>query len=232
MVCTDVFAPIATASRSGGIVLIAGTGSNCTLVRSDGSSFGCGGWGHLLGDEGSAYHIARSAIKYVFDAVDNLEPAPHPIAELQRRMYAYFAISDHRGLLSHLYGHFDKAFFARFTESLADGAAAGDALCRHVFRCAGDQLARHVLALRPHMDRAQCERGLQIICVGSVWKSWHLLKDGFVERLQVATHFPGGVTLVQLTETAAIGAAVIGARDIGVDLPIAHDHMARVLCQL
>ncbi len=87
----DTLAPIFTAFKNGGIVVISGTGSNCVLINplgddetNDQEKFGkkiesfdqikctsSGGWGNLLGDEGSAYWIAQKAIKYLIDFTDN-----------------------------------------------------------------------------------------------------------------------------------------------------------------
>lgn len=69
------------------------------------------------------------------------------------------------------------------------------------------------------------DAGLPVICVGGVWKSFDLLKNGFIEG---AKRQPGSVkstqtlktfSLLQLEATPAVGAAYLGAKAADIHLP-------------
>lgn len=56
--------------RYDGIIIISGTGSICYGRNNVGESYRCGGWGHIIGDEGSGYDIGVKALKAAVRSYD------------------------------------------------------------------------------------------------------------------------------------------------------------------
>lgn len=219
-VASDTLAPLFTASPSGGLVLIAGTGSNSLLVNPDGTTGRCGGWGHLLGDEASAMWISLKAVKTVFDEEDNLVKCPFDVSKAKELMLQHFRVNDKFGILEHCYANFNKSSFAGLCAKLANAATIDkDPLCCHLFYEAGKFLGAMVMALKSKVQKELLESdlGLPIVCVGSVFKSWNLLQQGFIDGLGDKYK---KCTLLILNCSAAIGAAYLGAKETGFELPL------------
>ncbi|CAF4113685.1 unnamed protein product [Rotaria socialis] len=214
----DLLGPV----PNGGVVIIAGTGSNCVVYNGDGSSKRAGGWGHLLGDEGSGYWIAQRAIKCVFDHADNLKLSRHDLTRLSDEIKVYFKIQDMSQLLSYFYKNFQKDFIARFTQVIAKLAMNNnDAASQELFKEAGFMLGTHLRAISGHIETKLYDQGtLRVVAVGSVFRSWKFLKPGFTDALSNGNALPfHKVELAQLTSSAAIGAAIWAARKHDIPLP-------------
>ena len=70
----------------------------------------------------------------------------------------------------------------------------------------------------------QGEIGFPILCVGSVWNSSELLREGVLlvmnqGEIQAQNSF-SGFTLLKLRHSSALGAASLGAKHIGHLLPM------------
>ncbi|KAF0297672.1 N-acetyl-D-glucosamine kinase [Amphibalanus amphitrite] len=228
-VCSDTVGTIATAFEDGGMCLIAGTGSNSLLLKADGTTHRCGGWGHLFGDEGGAWWIAHEAIKWVFDEDDNLRKPPHSTEAVREAIFTCFGVTDRFGLLAHAYTKFEKQRFAALCEHLAAAARHGDPLCLQLFKEAGAWLGRYIAALLPNVDKEMlsAERGLQIVVVGAVFRSWPLLRDGLLE---VAGPLLPAFQLLELRGSLCSGAAFLAARRAGHRLPRDCSQHTKLLC--
>ncbi|XP_046973038.1 N-acetyl-D-glucosamine kinase [Vanessa cardui] len=214
-VASDTAGSLFTGAPNGGMVLIAGTGSNGLLRTPDGQQYGCGGWGYLLGDEGGAYWIAHRAVKAIFDDEDGLLSSPHPTERVWEVISEHFKAETRADLLPYAYKHFDKSHFAGLTAKLSSLAAAGDALSRHVLALAGAALAGHAAALA---ERAPPASSLRVVCVGSVWNSWDALRPGFLKQL-AARRVKIELELVRLKVSSAMGAAWLAAKHVNYRLP-------------
>lgn len=207
-VCSDTVGSLMSASDKGGVVLIAGTGSNSLLVNPDGSIARCGGWGHILGDEGGAFWIAQKAIKTWFDDEDNLVKAPYPTEVVVEQIQNYFGITDRFGLLTFCYDQFKKQHFAGLAKYLSHAADQGDQLSQWIFAEAGKVLAKHIVALSSSMSN-ELKMSLSVVCIGSVWKSWEHLKPGF--EMEMETSEVLSYELLKLKVPMATGACYLAA---------------------
>lgn len=124
-------------------------------------------------------------------------------------------------MLEHCYARFQKSFYARLCQKMSVAANNGDELCKSIFTDAGRQLAKMLSALVPRADKALIESGfLRVICVGSVWKSWDLMKTGFIKEL--AKHkTPFELRLLQLKSdvSMAVGAFYMAADAVNFPMP-------------
>lgn len=229
----DCLAPIFTAFKNGGVVLISGTGSNCILVNPIDESCklksldqinisNSGGWGNLLGDEGSAYWIAQKAIKYLIDVNDNFLEIDDDVTELEKLIFEHFQVKSLSELLPHFYSDFKKDFIASLTLKLSI-ASESNPLFRSFFEEAGYQLARHIVAIQPKVSKKliNCPKGLPIVCAGSVYKSWNLIKPGFIQCLRDYRHRCADlkkINLVKIEDHSAVGAVLLAARIYNSDL--------------
>ncbi len=116
-----------------GVGVIAGTGSIAVGRAPDGRTARAGGWGHLIGDEGSAYGVVLDALRLVARRADGREPRPALRDLLTERLCAALGVVEASQIVTTLYSSgFDRARIA----SLAPEVLAA---CNEVPEC-GQQL--------------------------------------------------------------------------------------------
>ncbi len=99
-VVNDAFIALVAGAPSGlGIAVVAGTGSIAYGVDPSGTAARSGGWGYLLGDEGSAFWLGHAAVRLGIRAADGRGQA----TSLFDRICAKLGITDPSGLVAWFY---------------------------------------------------------------------------------------------------------------------------------
>lgn len=139
----DVDSALAAAWGSeDGFLVIAGTGSN-VVGRKNGKKISAGGHGHLLGDGGSGYDLARRALAEVLRVRDREGQVPALAAALM----AHAGAADMDSLLREVYRQKGKEWLAGFAPVILRAAGQGDRLAKTVLRHAVESLVDSVVAV-------------------------------------------------------------------------------------
>lgn len=172
----------------------------------------------------SAWWISHRATKIVFDDIDGLSKCQYDTTAVWNLIKSHFNVETQHDLLDHCYARFDKAFFAGLCAKLSQIATAGDRLALSLFDDAGRYLAKSTSALLPKVNQQLLvNNSLNIVCVGSVFKSWNLLKTGFVNEI-CKLDIDFSVNLIHLTQPMAMGAVYIAADAIQQNVPRDYSH--------
>ena len=125
-----------------GVLLIAGTGSVAYGLGPDGRRGRCGGWGMMVGDEGSGYAIGRSGLAAALRAEDGREGE----TRLLPLLIEVLKLEGPTGIPPWA-GRASKSDIAALARHVLDAAAGGDALALSVVEHHARELSRHVIAL-------------------------------------------------------------------------------------
>ena len=122
-----------------GVVLIAGTGSIAYGVNAAGVAARSGGWGFVLGDEGSGYWIGRQALAAVVREADGRGPR----TELTPLVLEHFNLPRADGLVREVYDRgLQRQAIAAIGVVVERARAAGDIVAAEILNKAGEELTR------------------------------------------------------------------------------------------
>ncbi|MDI6871930.1 MAG: BadF/BadG/BcrA/BcrD ATPase family protein [Bacillota bacterium] len=162
-----------------GVVVIAGTGSLAYGVGSGGKKAKSGGWGYLLGDEGSGYYIGRMAISAALKAHDWRGPKTQLTELLLKhfaleRVEAMYQLTYHRGLT--------RVEVAAVTRVVVQAALEGDVVSQLILDEAGNELAVSAAAVRAQLGLKSTDPGI-VATVGGVFEKSSRVREAFISRL-------------------------------------------------
>jgi N-acetylglucosamine kinase-like BadF-type ATPase len=176
----------------GGIIVIAGTGSFVLGVDRRRRQARGGGWGPLLGDEGSGATIGRAAIQAVLRAEDGREPP----TKLRRVVFGHFGVRSCADLVTRIYA---KPPTPRQSAELWPGvlraAGSGDSTARTLLEQGGAELAATVEAVAARLDFGAVD--FPLILSGGVLQNDSPLRSTLLRRLRRS------VPRARLAESAA-----------------------------
>lgn len=145
-----------------GVVAIAGTGSIVMGMNQRGVRARAGGWGPLLGDEGSGYAVALEALRAVLRFRDGCDADTSLAQELQGAL----GLADWDQLVGRVYGgELTREGIAALSLWVFAAARAGDAVAGRIVEAAGAALGRQVAAVARRLGLLP---QAQVVCSGGL----------------------------------------------------------------
>jgi len=193
-----------------GIILIAGTGSVAAGKNEEGTIARAGNWGHIIGDEGSAYDIGRGAIVSAIRAYDGRGPS----TLLTKYVKRHLDLSIMEDIMDRVYvKRINVAEIASLAPLVVKAAKEGDKIALNILNSAAKELALAATAviIKLRMEKDDFDVGT----IGGVFKAGNLILEPVKnEILKVAPK--ARITTPKFEPV--IGAVILALERLGVKI--------------
>lgn len=164
-----------------GVVVAAGTGSVCYARNPSGKTCQVGGWGQILGDEGSAYDIAVRALRAGARAADQRGPDT-VLTDLTANALGVRSFVE---VALRVYGDpMTREAIAALATCVWEAANRGDAVARAILAEAGSELGLAAVTALRTLDLANAV--VPVAYTGAVFDAGPLILESFQHTLALA----------------------------------------------
>lgn len=189
-----------------GIILIAGTGSIAFGKDAKGNVHRVGGWGRILGDEGSGYFLGRLGLTAVTREIDGRGEK----TQLTKLIAKKFQLTDQTSIINAVYKNsFDVASVAPLVLA---AASKRDPVCRMIVEHAAVELAEHVMVASKEIiasTRATVRSKIHLSFVGGLIANETLLSLLLTRYIQ--NNYPT-IDIIPPMASPAYGAVVMALK--------------------
>ena len=187
-----------------GVALIAGTGSLAFGKNEAGEVARAGGWGYLLGDEGSGYQIAMAAMKAILKSVEGRGPETC----LQATILRALELADSQALIGYVYRtDRNRSEIAALSKLVFDAAEAEDIVAKMILAQAVEDLAELVKAVVLQLHFSNENYALAL--TGGILLHQREYRVSLLARLRQLQIEPSSI---ECMDDASLGAIRIAAR--------------------
>jgi N-acetylglucosamine kinase-like BadF-type ATPase len=205
-VVQDVTLLLPTAGVASGVAIVAGTGSSAFGVGPDGRTATAGGWGYLLGDEGSAFAVGRAALRAVGQEADGYGRE----TVLTVALSTHLRLARPRDLITAVYqSAAPRTTIADLAPLVVAAASDGDAVARAILGENGAELATIAVAVARQLGLAP---GAPVVAVGGMLAAGPWL----LEPLAAGLAAGGLAPLHALEDPPALGALRLATGELPI----------------
>jgi N-acetylglucosamine kinase len=207
IICNDaLIALVGGIGHDVGIVVAAGTGSIVFGQNHQGKTKRVGGWGYILGDEGSAYKIAVAGMQAALKAYDGREISTSLVEDFKQHL----SLANIEDLIELIYRRgWGVKEIAALAPIVDFAAASGDEIANQIIDDAVNELVKATSTVIKAIFNS--DSVLEVVTTGSVWRGRCNMQERFAASIVRDFSF---VRVIYPRHEPAIGAGLLALQSL------------------